>query len=150
MSANLHELTKQLDVLSWNSRSVLNALIRSAMAAGSSSGFTVKRAGEDVSLSRDNIAILSEFYEEWESIGYVGGSDFNSLFIKIGGRYEDGMLVESLVKHAQIMWMDSTNVSEKDNYGYWLNRITTMENPKWMTNTVTPFSKTALSKHLVS
>ena len=135
MSANLHELTKQLDVLSWNSRSVLNALIRSAMAAGSSSGFTVKRAGEDVSLSRDNIAILSDFYEEWESIGYVGGSDFNSLLNRIGGRYEGGMLVESLVKHAKIMWMDSTNVSEKDNYDYWLYRIATMENPKWMTNT---------------
>lgn len=135
MSANLHELTKQLDVLSWNSRSVLNALIRSAMAAGSSSGFTVKRAGEDVTLTRDNISVISDFYDEWEAAGYPSGDGFLSLLETMITRYSGDMLAASLVKHAQIMWMDSSNVSEKDNYSYWLDRIATMENPKWMTNT---------------
>ena len=52
---NLHELTKQLDVLTWNARSVLNALIRSAMSAGSSKGFTVTRADERIVLDKEDI-----------------------------------------------------------------------------------------------
>ena len=138
MSANLHELTKQLDVLSWNSRSVLNALIRSVMRAGSSNGFAVTRAGVDISLSRDDISRIYDFYEAWEASGYVTGTDnadFYALVDDVGSRYDDGSLVESLVKHAQIMMMDNTNVDYKDQSTYWLDKVANIENPKWFTNT---------------
>lgn len=138
MSANLHELTKQLDVLSWNSRSVLNALIRSVMRAGSSNGFAVTRAGVDISLSRDDISRIYDFYEAWEASGYATGTDnadFYALVDEVGSRYDDGALVESLVKHAQIMMMDNTNVDYKYQSTYWLDKVANIENPKWFTNT---------------
>ena len=138
MSANLHELTKQLDVLSWNSRSVLNALIRSVMATGSSDGFTVNRAGQDITLSREDISRIYDFYEAWESTGYatgVDGKDFYALVDEVGSRYEDGALVASLVKHAQVILMDNTNVDSKDNPTFWLDKVYSMDNPKWFTNT---------------
>lgn len=132
---NLHELTKQLDVLTWNSRSVLNALIRSAMSAGSSKGFTVTRAGERLVLDKDDIYRIYHFYEAWEAAGFPNDqATFNELLAEENACYGDGELVtEALVKHAKTVWMDSTNKdSSADD---WLSRIYNVENPKWFTNT---------------
>lgn len=131
---NLHELTKQLDVLTWNSRSVLNALIRSAMAAGSSNGFTVNRAGESLVLAKEDIYRISNFYEKWESLGFPTGETFDELLTQENECYGSGALVtDALVKHAKVMWKDLSN---KDNGNdYWITRIKTTENPKWFTNT---------------
>jgi len=132
---NLHELTKQLDVLTWNSRSVLNALIRSAMAAGSSKGFTVKRAGEPVSLNRQDIYRIYHFYETWADAGYPSDdATFNQILADENACYDDGTPVtDALVKHAQMLWMDATN--KDSSADEWLRRIYSVGNPKWLTNT---------------
>ena len=132
---NLHELTKQLDVLTWNSRSVLNALIRSAMAAGSSKGFTVKRAGDPVSLDRQDIYRIYHFYETWAEAGYPSDTDtFNQILAEENACYGDGTPVtDALVKHAKMLWMDATN--KDSSIDDWLHRIYSVENPKWLTNT---------------
>lgn len=138
--ANLHELTKQLDVLTWNSRSVLNALIRSVMAAGSSNGFTVKRAGKDVTLSRSDIFHITQFYEAWEAERYDTDPDvFYAVLDEVDAAY-NGQVRVAVTKHAEIMWMDSTNVDKENPYdssnqAYWLDKIASLENPKWFTNT---------------
>lgn len=138
--ANLHELTKQLDVLTWNSRSVLNALIRSVMAAGSSNGFTVKRAGKDVSLTRSDIYHITQFYEAWEAERYDTDPDvFYAVLDKVDAAY-NGQVRVAVTKHAEIMWMDSTNVDKENPYdssnqAYWLDKVANLENPKWFTNT---------------
>lgn len=132
--ANLHELTKQLDVLTWNSRSVLNALIRSVMKAGSSDGFIVTRAGEQVKLTKEDIYRIYHFYEEWESEGYPKGDEFYDLLDKANRCYGDGDLAtKSLVAHAKLMWQDSSNKGSDDDY--WIGRIVNYENSKWFTNT---------------
>lgn len=132
---NLHELTKQLDVLTWNSRSVLNALIRSAMAAGSSKGFTVTRAGELIRLDKDDIYRISNFYEKWEAAGYPNDDEtFNAILAEENACYEgDDVVTASLVKHAKAIWQDVNN--KYSNNEYWIKRIYTVENPKWFTNT---------------
>ena len=58
-------LTKELDALTYNSRSVLNALIRSTVASGTSQGYTVTRAGIKLTLSRVDIYRLYQFYQAW-------------------------------------------------------------------------------------
>ena len=142
MSANLHELTKQLDVLTWNSRSVLNALIRSVMAASSSDGFTVNRANTPIVLSHEDIYLIADFYEEWEATGFDTGDNgekFYELIEKVEQKHAEtnkpaGATVWSaLVKHAKIMWMNSDNSNSEDQY--WLDKIWSVENPKWFTNT---------------
>ena len=132
---NLHELTKQLDVLTWNARSVLNALIRSAMSAGSSKGFTVTRADERIVLDKEDIYRIYHFYETWAAAGYPNDAEtFNALLDAENACYGDGTPVtDALVKHAKIVWMDSTN-SQMTDHG-WLERIYTYSNPKWLTNT---------------
>ena len=133
---NLHELTKQLDVLTWNSRSVLNALIRSAMSAGSSKGFTVTRAGERLVLDKDDIYRIYHFYEAWEAAGFPNDpATFNALLDEENACYGDGTPVtDALVKHAKTVWMDSTN-KDSSSTDDWLSRIYKVENPKWFTNT---------------
>ena len=133
--ANLHELTKQLDVLTWNARSVLNALIRSAMKAGSSSGFTVQRAGETIQMTKEDIFKIYNFYEKWESLGYPNDEEtFNALLDAENASYQGSdEVTESLVKHAKTIWQDTTNKGSDTEY--WINRIRTNENVKWFTNT---------------
>ena len=130
---NLHELTKQLDVLTWNSRSVLNALIRSAMAAGSSDGFTVKRAGEDVKLTRQDIYKLYHFYEAWEATQFDEDS-FDEIRANMNEEYAGtGGVDAALINHAKIMWMDADNATSTADQ--WIEKIKQYTNPKWLTNT---------------
>lgn len=130
---NLHELTKQLDVLTWNSRSVLNALIRSAMAAGSSDGFTVKRAGEDVKLTRQDIYKLYHFYEAWEASQF-SPTAFDEIRSQMNEEYpKTGGVDSALATHAKVMWMDADNKDLSNDE--WINKVKTYTNPKWLTNT---------------
>lgn len=138
MSTNLHELTKQLDVLTYNSRSVLNALIRSVMAAGSSSGWTVKRANTPITLSRADIFMLSSFYTEWEYSKF-NSDKFNELIETMDAQFsgKEGLsltpVTDAVVKHSQIMNMTSYNAGESP--AYWLALVRDSVNPKLFTNT---------------
>ena len=138
MSTNLHELTKQLDVLTYNSRSVLNALIRSVMAAGSSSGWTVKRANTPITLSRADIFMLSSFYTEWEYSKF-DSDKFNELIETMDAQFsgKEGLsltpVTDAVVKHAKIMNMTSYNAGESS--AYWLALVRDSVNPKLFTNT---------------
>lgn len=130
---NLHELTKQLDVLTWNSRSVLNALIRSAMAAGSSDGFTVKRADEDVKLTRQDIYKLYHFYEAWEASQF-NPTSFDEIRSQMNEEYsETGGVDIALATHAKVMWMDADTKDLSNDE--WINQVKNYTNPKWLTNT---------------
>ena len=46
------KLVKEIDVLTYNARSVINALIRSTVKSGSSDGYKVTRAGVEITLTR--------------------------------------------------------------------------------------------------
>jgi len=139
MSTNLHELTKQLDALTYNSRSVLNALIRSVMAAGSSTGWTVERAGVEVTMTRTDIFLLSSFYTEWEYTRF-DKDQFDTIREKLDAQYADGQgmvdnpVTYAIVQHAKIMTMTTADSSVTDNT-YWLDKVKQNVNPKLFTNT---------------
>ena len=122
MSTNLHELTKQLDALTYNSRSVLNALIRSVMAAGSSTGWTVERAGVEVTMTRTDIFLLSSFYTEWEYTRF-DKDQFDTIREKLDAQYADGQgmvsdtpVTYAIVQHSKIMTMTKIMTVTKS---YW-------------------------------
>lgn len=139
MSTNLHELTKQLDVLTYNSRSVLNALIRSVMAAGSSTGWTVERAGVKLVMTRTDIFLLSSFYTEWEYTRF-DKEQFDIIREKLDAQYADGKgmvsdtpVTYAIVQHAKIMTMNSADSDVADDE-YWLQKVRDQVNPKLFTN----------------
>ena len=139
MSTNLHELTKQLDALTYNSRSVLNALIRSVMAAGSSTGWTVERAGVEVTMTRTDIFLLSSFYTEWEYTRF-DKDQFDTIREKLDAQYADGQgmvsdtpVTYAIVQHSKIMTMTTTDVGVADD-SYWLDKVKNQVNPKMFTN----------------
>ena len=66
----MYKLTKQIDALTYNSRAVLNALVRSCIAAGSSNGYTVRRYGKELTLKRADIFRLYDFYQCWANGSY--------------------------------------------------------------------------------
>ncbi len=140
MSTNLHELTKQLDALTYNSRSVLNALIRSVMAAGSSTGWKVDRAGQTVEMTRSDIFMLSSFYTEWEYTRF-DVEQFDTILAKLDAQYygksgmsSDTPVTDAVVKHSKIMSMTSEDVSVTDP-SYWVDKVKNQVNPKLFTNT---------------
>lgn len=139
MSTNLHELTKQLDALTYNSRSVLNALIRSVMAAGSSTGWTVQRAGETLVMTRADIYLLSTFYTEWEYTRFNVAS-FDTIREKLDAQFtgKQGLngptpVTYAIVQHSKIMTMTTEDSSVTDDE-YWLSKVRNQVNPKLFTN----------------
>lgn len=140
MSTNLHELTKQLDALTYNSRSVLNALIRSVMAAGSSTGWTVKRAGETLVMTRADIYLLSTFYTAWEYTRFdeaqfdIIRENLDTQFSGKEGLHGQTPVTYAIVQHSKIMTMTSDDSSVTDDE-YWLAKVRGQVNPKLFTNT---------------
>ena len=58
----LERLTKEIDVLTYNARSVLNALIRSVLRYGTSNGYTVTKNSVELKLTRNDIYLLYRLY----------------------------------------------------------------------------------------
>lgn len=158
-------LTKEIDALTYNSRSVLNALIRSTVASGSSNGYTVTRAGVDLTLSRVDIYRLYTFYQAWAANDFVTveGQTTSSgrillTFDQIRLKQDETPVVDdgnttyaattdSLVIHSQILFLNSTTLSESnssvvngqivDNISatdYWLNLLKDYNDPKLLSN----------------
>ena len=146
MRGGLDRLQKELDTLTYNSRSVLNALIRSTVSGGSSTGYTVSRAGKTFVLTRVDIYRLYKFYQAWEVQSFTSESFTTILTAQdaIPVRDENGVVstnstTDALVAHSQILYYISSDTAYIDttnsnNITYWLNKIQNAQNPKLVSN----------------
>ena len=149
MVTSLHELTKQLDALTYNSRSVLNALIRSVLSAGSSDGYEVVRGGETIRLTRVDIYHLYTLYQEWNArIGRNGSTVDDEGVVSFGlpdlvaeldtdyqsenGDTSKTPYKDAVVKHSKILYMNSDNLDNTDDE--WILLVDRSSNPKMVTN----------------
>lgn len=155
-AAPFDKLVKEIDALTYNSRTVLQALIDSTVAAGSSAGFTVTRAGYAVTLSRTDIYRLWQFYRAWEENGFADSdssatstsraiSGYNTLRQQFDATaiYDDNKnpisssaTSTALANHARILYLNSSNASEYANDSFWYNLIpvNAAANPKLVTS----------------
>ena len=137
----MYKLTKQIDALTYNSRAVLNALVRSCIAAGSSNGYTVKRFGVELTLDRTDIFRLYDFYQSWAngSYGYdpftSDPTEFDSIVAKCDAKWNgDGQLVtKAIVTHSKILYLVSAN-KDRNGTDYWLGLVRESSSPKLVTN----------------
>lgn len=127
-------LTKEIDVLTYNARSVLNAMIRSVLRYGTSNGYTVNRNSVELKLSRNDIYLLYRLYNEWASLGFEKESfegacenvrekfmpEANVNPLLVSDADEDALL-HAVVTHSKIMFLNSENKSEDNQY--WINRV---------------------------
>lgn len=134
------QLVKQIDALTYNARSVLNALVRSTVTSGSYNGYTVTRAGQEIVLSRADIYRLYTFYQDWECV-YSFSSDeaeFNALIKSVDKRLTPtesaGSVADALIKHSKILYMTPDNAANADVGSYWLGLVRESNNPKQVAN----------------
>jgi len=152
----LDRLQKEIDALSYNARSILNALIRSVTASGSNRGFKATRGGEDIYLSRIDIYRLYTFYQEWEnndfatenrpaSTGQRALTGFDELLAKHdqipvkdseGNETDITATTTSIILHSKIMFQteDNKDTVEDEKNAFWINLIKTNNNPKGVSN----------------
>ena len=135
---DMHNLLLKVDSLTYNAMQVLNALIRSAVASGSSSGYKVTKYGNELVLTRSDIYKLNNFYELWEAAGFPSDeTTFNRMLTEADARWrkagEDTTLAtDAVVKHSQILFMterDSNKVGDGDT-SYWTDKVRTSGTPK--------------------
>lgn len=136
----MYKLTKQIDALTYNARAVLNALVRSCIAAGSSNGFKVTRYGNELKLDRADIYRLYDFYQTWAngSAGYEpythDPEEFAAIVDICDGRWkEPGLVTGSLVTHSKMLYLVSTNKNNESS-DYWLGLIRDSSSPKLVVN----------------
>lgn len=144
---NLNDLVIKIDALTANSQQVLNALIRSCVASGSSSGYKVNKYGVEITLDRADIYHLYDFYQSWEAEQFPSDEEsFNSLLARADERWRTGasddrsLATEAVVKHAQILYLTKEdaaaiaaagqNSSVQDNSDYWVSKIRESASPK--------------------
>ena len=124
----LYDLVKRIDALTANSQQVLNALIRSCLATGSSSGYKVKKFTQTIEMTRADIYRLYDFYNTWEQAGFPSDESFDRLLAKADTRWHrsnsDGtqLATDAVVKHSKILYMDSANQGNSDD-GFWTDKI---------------------------
>lgn len=141
MNDTMYKLTKQIDALTYNSRAVLNALVRSCIAAGSSNGFTVKRYGDELTLDRTDIFRLYDFYQSWANgtYGYdpftSAPEEFDDILAKCNAKWkgDEELVTKAVVTHSKILYLVSANKSETGS-DYWLGLIRDSSSPKLITN----------------
>lgn len=137
----MYKLTKQIDALTYNSRAVLNALVRSCIAAGSSNGYTVRRFGVELTLDRTDIFRLYDFYQSWANgtYGYAPFTadpvEFDDIVAKCDAKWKGGeqLVTKAIVTHSKIMYLISAN-KDKDGTDFWLGLIRDSSSPKLITN----------------
>lgn len=135
----LYDLTKQIDALTYNSRQVLNALVRSCIASGSSSGYTVNKYGQAIVLSRADIYRLYTFYENWEAEGFPGDEKFDALLSRLDEGFAsveagDSPVTDAVVSHAKILYMSASNKDLTDS-SYWTGLVKDSASPKSVVST---------------
>jgi len=136
----MYKLTKQIDALTYNSRAVLNALVRSCIAAGSSNGYTVKRFGVELTLDRTDIFRLYDFYQSWANgtYGYAAYTseqdEFADILAKCDAKWKgDYLVTKALVTHSKILYLVSTN-RDNESDSYWIGLVRDSSSPKLVTN----------------
>lgn len=135
---DMHNLLLKVDSLTYNAMQVLNALIRSAVASGSSSGYKVTKYGNELVLTRSDIYKLNNFYELWEAAGFPSDeTTFNRMLTEADARWRKAgenttLATDAVVKHSQILFMterDSNKVGDGDT-AYWTDKVRTSGTPK--------------------
>lgn len=136
---DMHKLLLKVDSLTYNAMQVLNALIRSSISSGSSSGYKVVKYGNEIVLSRSDIYKLNDFYEHWEAMDFPSGeNEFYRLLGEADARWRknpgdtETLATDAVVKHSQILFMsgrDSGNVGDLYN-NYWLDKVRVSGTPK--------------------
>ena len=137
----MYKLTKQIDALTYNSRAVLNALVRSCVAAGSSNGYTVRRYGVDLTLDRTDIFRLYDFYQSWANgtYGYdpytSDPTEFDDIVAKCDAKWkgDEQLVTKAIVTHSKIMYLVATN-KDQNGTDFWLGLIRDASSPKLITN----------------
>ena len=142
---SLDRLVKEIDVLTYNSRSVLNALIRSVLRYGTSDGYSVVKAGNTLTLSRKGIYLLYRLYNEWSGLGFTSDTfseactnvrtnfmpDSASGTVLISDAQNDDLL-GSVITHSKILYMTSSNKDSGNQY--WIDKITSSVNKMELLN----------------
>ena len=130
----LERLTKEIDVLTYNARSVLNALIRSVLRYGTSNGYTVTKSSVELTLTRNDIYLLYRLYNEWAGLGFekdtfetacdnvrekfMPAANANPLLVADADSDE---LLHAVVTHSKILYLNSSN--KKEDNQYWIDHI---------------------------
>lgn len=130
----LERLTKEIDVLTYNARSVLNALIRSVLRYGTSNGYTVTKSSVELKLTRNDIYLLYRLYNEWAGLGFekdtfetacdnvrekfMPAANANPLLVADADSDE---LLHAVVTHSKILYLNSSNKTEDNQY--WIEQI---------------------------
>ena len=130
----LERLTKEIDVLTYNARSVLNALIRSVLRYGTSNGYTVTKSSVELTLTRNDIYLLYRLYNEWAGLGFekdtfetacdnvrekfMPAANANPLLVADADSDE---LLHAVVTHSKILYLNSSN--KKEDNQYWIEQI---------------------------
>ena len=130
----LERLTKEIDVLTYNARSVLNALIRSVLRYGTSNGYTVTKSSVELKLTRNDIYLLYRLYNEWAGLGFekdtfetacdnvrekfMPAANANPLLVSDADSDE---LLHAVVTHSKILYLNSSNKTEDNQY--WIDQI---------------------------
>ena len=153
-STSFDKIVKEIDALTYNARSILQALQDSTVAAGSANGFSVVRAGKIVTVSRIDIYRLYQFYRAWEENNFSDVNvpatssskaltGYNDLRIQYDATpvYDDNGNVTTttatstaLANHARLLYLTGDNASQFDVDSYWYNLIPTAANPKLVTS----------------
>jgi hypothetical protein len=131
---SFERIVKEVDVLTYNARSVLNALIRSVLRYGTSNGYTVVKSGVELKLTRNDIYLLYRLYNEWAGLGFekdtfeaacdnvrekfMPVANVNPLLVSDA---DDDELLHAVVTHSKILYLNSSN--KKNDNQYWIEQI---------------------------
>lgn len=141
MRGGFDRLTKEIDTLTYNSRSVLNALIRSTVASGSTNGYTSIRAGIEITLTRVDIYRLYKFFQDWEN------SNFDpNVFTALLKEHDEVPTVDdtghpipnpttpAVIKHSKVLFLNNDTLSQLAVDSYWLGLVQNANNAKLISN----------------
>jgi len=141
MRGGFDRLTKEIDTLTYNSRSVLNALIRSTVASGSTNGYTSTRAGIDITLTRVDIYRLYKFFQDWENSNF-DPNVFTALLaehdavpvVDDTGTSIDNPTTPAVIKHSKVLFLNNDTLSQLAVDSYWLGLVQNANNAKLISN----------------
>lgn len=142
LSMSFERLVKEVDALTYNSRSVLNALIRSVLRYGTDKGYSVVRAGTTLSLNRQHIYLLYRFYNEWAAYDF-SEEGFDIARANVVDNFmsaTDGdLLDEALITHAKVLYLNPDN--KNNDTAYWRNKlITTLDKSALLNSSPIPIN----------